>query len=207
MARKTKQIPQRNGFKIITNGKRSEKNYFKAVKELNRTFFDLTVKFCNADPAGLLDIALKEKKNSNHVWIVFDKDEFPAETIYNTMRQAKKNDIGVAFSNAAFEVWLLDHFVEFNQEKTADELVDKLDLVLKEDGYNKGYKKNDSEVFSNRFMPRIEDAVHNAKVSLQRRKVDYNLLRPNDRNYPYCDWNSCTTVHELVEALKLEGKN
>lgn len=207
MARKTKQIPQRNEFKIITNGQCSEKNYFKAVKALNRTLFDLTVKFCNADPAGLLEIAIKEKTSTNHVWIVFDKDEFPSDTIYSTMRKARGNNVGVAFSNAAFEVWLLDHFAEFNQENTADELVDKLNNMLKEEGYNNGYKKNDSAVFPDKFMPRIENAVHNAKVSLQRRKVEYNLAKPGEKSYPYCDWNSCTTVHELVEALKLEGKN
>ena len=110
MARKVKKLPQRNKFTIITNGKESEKNYFEALRGTNRSIFNIDVKFENANPTGLVESALCEKKTSNQVWIVFDKDEISNEAVYNVIGIARENDIGVAFSNAAFEVWLLNHF-------------------------------------------------------------------------------------------------
>ena len=80
----------------------------------------------------------------------------------------------------------------------------ELDRFLKENGYKKGYEKNDSEVFKKVLFPKLEDAMHNANVSLQKRIAEFNEVRPNENRYPYCDWNSCTTVHKLIEDLKIE---
>ena len=206
MPRNVKKLQQRSKFTIITNGKESERNYFEAVRGAKHSIFDIAVEFDNADPISLVKRAIREKEASNQVWIVFDKDEFPSEAVYEAMRLARKNGIGVAFSNAAFEVWLIDHFREFSSEKTADELLPILDSALKEHGYTKGYQKNDADLIKKEFMPRIDKAVLNANVSLQKRIADHNKQKPGDRNYPYCDWNSCTTVHKLVEALKLEDR-
>lgn len=207
MARRLKKLPQRDKFTIITNGRESEKNYFEAVRRAKRSIFDIAVEFDNADPISLVQRAMRKKQTSNQVWIVFDKDEFLSEAIYEAMKTARRNGIGVAFSNAAFEVWLIDHFKEFSVEKTADELLSILDSALKGHGYTKGYQKNDADLVKKEFVPRIDTAVLNADVSLQKRIAEHNKQKPSDRNYPYCDWNSCTTVHKLVEALKLEDRN
>lgn len=206
MARKTKKIQQRNKFIIITNGKETETNYFTLLRGYLHSIYDIKVKFANADPVGLLNQAIQEKDSSNQVWIVFDKDEFSNDIINNTILTANKNDIGVAFSNIAFEVWLINHFKEFNQDRNASELISILDKLLKDQGYAKGYKKNDSKVFSSMLFPHLEFAVHNSNVSLQKRISDYNSTHSNNSNYPYWDWNSCTTVHKLIDALKFETK-
>lgn len=207
MARKTKKLQQRNRFIIITNGKETEKNYFTALRGFRHSIYDIKVEFENADPAGLIRRAIREKDSSNRVWIVFDKDEFTDDVVYDVIRTANENDIGYAFSNAAFEVWLIDHFREFSLEKTSEELVVILDSILKNQGYSKGYEKNDTEAFQTLLLPSLDNAVHNADVSLQKRILKYNTARPNDKNYPYCDWNSCTTVHKLIDALKLDTKS
>lgn len=207
MARKLKKLSQRDKFTIITNGKESEKNYFEAVRGAKRSIFDIAVEFDNADPISLVQRAMRKKQTSNQVWIVFDKDEFPSEAIYEAMKTARRNGIGVAFSNAAFEVWLIDHFKEFSAEKTPDELLTILDSTLKEHGYSKGYRKNDAELIKTELIPRLDEAVHNADVSLQKRIAEYKYENAAEGSYPLCDWNSCTTVHKLVEALKLEDRN
>ena len=56
------------------------------------------------------------------------------------------------------------------------------------------------------FIPRLDDAVHNADVVHQKRVLEYRKER-QDENYPICDWNSYTNVHKLVEAMKLQNKN
>ncbi|WP_044973691.1 RloB family protein [Ruminococcus sp. HUN007] len=206
MARKTKGLKQRDTFVIFTNGKETEKNYFTELRDYRHSIYDIKIKFESADPKGLLLRAIKELKtaNANKVWIVFDKDEFPDDTIYETIKMARQYDIGIAFSNIAFEVWLISHFKKFNAEKKAKELLSELDSILKENGYRKGYEKNDSEVFKKVLFPKLEDAMHNANISLQKRIAEFNEVRPNEKSYPYCDWNSCTTVHKLIEDLKIE---
>lgn len=207
MARKTKMLSQRSKFIIITNGKESEKNYFEALRASHRSIFDIKVEFDNADPVSLVKRAIRENDRSNQVWIVFDKDEFPSAAVYDAIREAHKHRIGVAFSNAAFEVWLINHFRELRHEHTASELVKELDALLVREGYSKGYSKSDSEVFKKRFVSRIDDAIQSSKISLQKRKAEYDSAIHGSHSYPYCDWNPCTTVHELVEALNLEKKN
>lgn len=203
MARKVKRIPQRSEFIIFTNGKESETNYFKALRASTRSIYDIKVVFSNGDPVNLVNKAILRKQSANQVWVVFDKDEFPDDAVNNAMRTARRNGIGVAFSNPSFEVWLIDHFVEYTQEKTAGELFAILDAFVKDSGYTNGYSKNDETMIEEVFMPRLMSAVHNADVSLQKRIVSYNQSRPNSTEIPYCKWNSCTTVHRLIAALKL----
>ena len=204
MARTLKQLPQRKEFIILTNGKATEKNYFKILRSLTISIFEIKIKFSNSDPVNLVDEAIQYKHRANQVWVVFDKDEFPDNAVISAMHSARLHSIGVAFSNAAFEVWLIDHFVELSQEKTAAELIPILDTYLKGSGYTKGYAKNDPDVIANVFIPRLTDAVHHADVSLQQRIAEYNPERPEVQDYPYFRWNSCTTIHRLIEALKLQ---
>lgn len=206
MARQTKNIRQRDTFIVLTNGKETERNYFEALRGFRHSIYDVKVKFINADPLGLVRRAIREKSSSNQVWIVFDKDEFLSDAIDEAIHLAHENKIGIAISNAAFEVWLINHFTEFNVEKTSGELCQVLDVFLKNEGYSAGYVKNDSEVMRNLFLPKLDIAMHNASVSLQRRIAEYKQAHPFATSYPYCNWNPCTTVHKLIEAMKLDSK-
>ena len=206
MSRSTKNIPIRDEFLILTNGKRSEKNYFEALRSEFKTIYKIKVKFMNDDPEALVNHAIAEKTKANRVWCVFDKDQFPKESIYQAVELANRYGVGVAFSNMAFEVWLMDHFVKCENEKTVDKLIHELDSVLQKNGYSKGYEKADADVFKTAFVTRLDDAVHNADVVHQKRVLEYRKGH-QDENYPICDWNSYTNVHKLVEALKLQNKN
>ena len=207
MGRKTKNFPVRDEFLILTNGKRSEKNYFEALRAYRRSIYKIKVEFQNNDPLKLVNYAVEQKSSANRVWCVFDKDYFTDESIYQAMNLAKTNEIGVAFSNAAFEVWLIDHFKQFETEKDADALQVILDKLLKENGYSKGYAKNDADVIERVFLPLLDDAVHNADVVHQKRVLEYKESGRPDDILPLCSWNSYTNVHKLVEALRLENKS
>lgn len=206
MPRSTKKIPVRDEFLILTNGKRSEKNYFEALRSEFKTIYKIKVKFMNDDPETLVVHAIAENNKTNRVWCVFDKDQFPKESIYQAVELATQYGVGVAFSNISFEVWLMDHFAKCANEKTVDRLIHELDSVLQKNGYSKGYAKADADVLKTEFIPRLDDAVHNADVVHQKRVLEYRKER-QDENYPICDWNSYTNVHKLVEALKLQNKN
>ena len=204
MARKVKKLPVRDGFVIITNGRQSEKNYFEIIRANRKSLYKIDVRYFNDDPEGLINQAINIKNDDNRVWCVFDKDEFPADSIYRAVRRAKQNEIGIAFSNAAFEVWLINHFRKFEAEKNPKELISILDEMLKQYGYSKGYEKNDEKVIKEVFLKRMEEACNNANIIYQRRVVE--CKHRNVTEYPICDWNSFTTVHLLLEALQISNK-
>ncbi|MBF0339286.1 MAG: RloB domain-containing protein [Nitrospirae bacterium] len=58
----------------------------------------------------LVNEAIKEKNNGSYhsVWAVFDKDDF--NQFNNAIQITAKNNICVAYSNEAFELWYLLHF-------------------------------------------------------------------------------------------------
>ena len=159
----------------------------------------------NDDPVALVDHAIGMKNAQNRVWCVFDKDEFPTDSVEPAIKTAKENGIGIAFSNMAFEVWLIDHFEKCYTEKTAEKLITDFDRILRAKGYTKGYAKEDKQMITDVLMPRLDEAVHNADVVMQNRALKYKEYRKDD-NYPFCDWNSFTNVHKLIDALKLEKK-
>ena len=196
MPRKTKKIAVRDEFLILTNGKRTEKNYFEAVRSNYKSIFKISVKFMNDDPVALVDHAIGMKNARN---------EFPTDSVEPAIKTAKDNGIGIAFSNIAFEVWLIDHFEKCYTEKTAEKLIADFDRILRAKGYNKGYAKEDKQMITDVLMPCLDEAVHNADVVMQNRVLKYKEYRKDD-NYPFCDWNSFTNVHKLIDALKLEKK-
>lgn len=206
MPRRSKQLAVRDEFLILTNGKQTEKNYFEAIRANYKSIFKISVKFLNDDPVALVNHAIAEKTPRNRVWCVFDKDEFLPASIDRAMKTAKENEIGVAFSNMAFEVWLIDHFEKCCLEKNAEKLVTDLDRILKANEYPAGYSKEDKQMIAEMLMPRLDDAVQNADIVMQTRIRQYKESH-NNENYPFCDWNSFTNVHKLIDALKLETKN
>lgn len=205
MPRSSKNLSVRDEFLIVTNGRQTEKNYFEAIRSRYKSIYKIKVKFLNDEPSALVAFAISEKSLRNRVWCVFDKDEFPSSSIERAMKTAKENGIGIAFSNMAFEVWLIDHFEKCEHEKSADTLVKELDRLLKAKEYPQGYSKEDSEMIKKILMPRLRDAIQNADIVMQTRVLQYKEHH-NDENYPVCDWNSFTSVHKLIEALKLEKK-
>ena len=56
------------------------------------------------------------------------------------------------------------------------------------------------------LMSRLLDAVHNADVVMQNKILQHKESH-NNENYPFCEWNSFTSVHKLIDALKLENRS
>lgn len=203
MARRKKLINQRNDFYIITNGKETEKNYFEALKPKKSTY-NVKVKFENADPLRLVEYAEEYLNESNQVWIVFDVDNtYKERRLEPALDRAKKIGIKCAFSNLAFEVWLISHFQKCEQELNSDGHKQILDKYLS--GKKKGllYEKNDINSLKKYFIPHYKCAINNAKIVYQKRKAAHEMIHGQNSKPKIWEWNSCTTVYKLVEALKL----
>lgn len=205
MSRKTKNLPTNDTFLIITNGKKSEKNYFEIVRSTYTSLYKITVSYMNEDPEGLIKQAVKVRSKFGRVWCVFDMDTFPEDSIYRSVKMAKDNDIDIAFSNVSFEVWLIYHFTKLDSEKTQKQLLDLLAHQLNESGFSKEYIKGNSDVLRKLVEERMWDACENADVMYQKRMLYYcDDINYQKNSSPICDWNPYTTVHKLIEALRIQ---
>lgn len=200
---KIKRQEERDKFYIITNGKRTEYNYFSLLKS-KKSIYDVKVEFANSDPYGLVEYASRLVPESNQVWVVFDVDNSHKDgRLVQAIKLAESNGIKYAFSNLAFEVWLIDHFQKCDQRLDTDGHKRILDKYLSEQKPGLNYDKSDVDVLEKYFIQNYEIAVTNAKVVFQTRMREHIEQCGENSRPPIWNWNSCTTVYKLVEALKL----
>lgn len=200
MARISNKYQARNKFYILTNGEQTEKNYFELLKS-KHSIYEVKVEFVNADPLGLVEYAIRNFKDANQVWCVFDVDNSHKDNRFvPALKKAEDNGIKIAYSNMAFEVWLISHFERCEKELQTKDYSTVLNKYLKDKGVK--YSKNDKELLKKHFIPLYKDAVQNSKVVYQTRVKNFREVCPKDR-LPIWNWNSSTDVFKLVEALKL----
>lgn len=195
---------ERNKFYIITNGKRTEYNYFTLLKAKKSSIYKVKVEFTNSDPHGLVEYARQYVPESNQVWVAFDVDHSYQEgRLEAAIRLAEKSGVKYAFSNLAFEVWLIDHFQKCNQYLSTDDHKRILDKYLSEQKSVLQYDKTDEDILAKYFIPNYATAVTNAKIVHQTRLKEHREACGESSRPPIWEWNSCTTVYKLIEALKL----
>lgn len=160
------------------------------------------------------------------IWCVFDRDKEANETQINeknnefniSIRTANDNGIKVAWSNDAFELWILLHLMDIdsdNPETTERKFYyeqltnyfkshtnpnDELAKVLKYAFFN--YKQNmkGRDNFINIIRREILPYTHTA---IERSK---KLLQVHNEKDNYYEKKPCTLVHQLVEVLLEKGK-
>ncbi len=202
MARRSDRLTARNLFYIITNGEQTEYSYFKLLKS-KRSVYDVKIIFQNADPLGLVQYAQRYIPEANQVWCVFDIDyTYKDKRLIPALKQAEESGIKIAYSNVAFEVWLISHFEKCKTTLQLNDYSNVLDKLLKENGSNKTYSKTDEKLLKECFIPNYKIAMENSKIIYQNYVKGHNEKYPNQRQ-PIWNWVSSTTVYKLVEALKL----
>ena len=204
MARKNYgKIKSRDTFYIITNGEKTEKNYFELLKKY-KSIYEVKVVFHNSDPFGLVTFACNKAEDANQVWCVFDIDSSYEEgRLIAAIKHAEKNGIKYAFSNRAFEVWLISHYKKCENYMDCQAHQKELDKYLMLKAKQK-YIKGDEKQLATYFVPCYKNAVQNAKIVHQKWVRDHLTECGSKSKYRIWDWNSCTTVYKLVEALKLQ---
>jgi hypothetical protein len=177
-------IPQRQSFLIVCEGEKTEPNYFRKYR-VPAFVVEVVGVGGNTITAVKRAISLKREKNQefDQVWCVFDRDSFPAENFNAALHLARQNDIGVAYSNEAFELWYLLHFIY------TDSAIARTLYIEKLKGYLGDYKKNSEDMYDN-LRDRRDTALKHAATLLS----SYNPRDPEKDN-------PSTTVHLLVEEL------
>ncbi len=176
---------------IVCEGEKTEPNYFRGFKVSSSQIVKIDIKGSGKDTCRIVEEALRLKKIAeknkeayNQVWCVFDRNSFPMEDFNHALFLARQNNIKVAYSNEAFELWYLLHFHFFNTGISRDQYKEKLSKFL---GYE--YKKN-SRTMYDELSGEQQNAIKNEKKLLSQ----YNYPNPAKDN-------PSTTVHLLVEEL------
>lgn len=210
-ARKQRQYeiktPKANSYLIVTEGKKTEPNYFKGLRRL---IAEKTGGMVNVVELPSIDIhgegsstgklievteqLVKEAKVLyQNIWVIFDKDDF--EDFDQAIEEGLNKGYHVAWSNQAFEYWLYLHFDYSDSALHRDMWNDKLDKIFRKYGLGNGfYQKNYEDIYN---MVNINDGVNTAIRNAKRRMADFN----SDKAKP-SEFDPGTTVYKLVEELK-----
>jgi len=182
----TRGLPKQT-FLIICEGEKTESNYFDAFK-VKSAMIITEGTGCNTislvtEAQKIVNSYKTDDIEFDQVWCVFDRDDF-YDTFNDAIFKAKGIGFRVAYSNEAFELWYLLHFIYF------DSSITRVDYILKLSKHmNTKYKKNSTEMYEI-LLPNQSVAINRAKRLL----YNYSESNPNKEE-------PSTTVHLLVEEL------
>lgn len=204
---------------IYSEGTKTEPNYVENIKKLIAKKYNVhpndveivkgnkksnnTIHLVND---ALKDVKKRLKNNEiiNHVWIFFDKDDFPIEDFNEACRKLErinnskdKNDDGfnyetktdityhACYSNEAFELWLCLYFGYIHAALGRKQLIEYLDDKLTPYGYEYGKNIENIHDILECVGGKLEKAIIYAK------KLEVNINK-----------NPSTTVHNFIEYFK-----
>jgi hypothetical protein len=208
--RKAPELDEKPTIFIYCEGENTEPSYFNKFRLSSLTIESFGE---GRNTLSLVERAkkLSENKGYDQVWCVFDADPKPdnpkqLENFNDAIRLAKKLNFEVAYSNQAFEYWLILHFDDHQGGGMDRKLYgDKINLYLNKLGihydYN-GSKKIEQDFFNLLeeivFVDRNGDKFSRCDIALKRAEKNYNKL---DHVNPGAE-ESSTTVFKLVKELK-----
>lgn len=189
-------------FLIVCEGKKTEPNYFKAFIDNRRSEVkEVNVKGCGCSTCQLINEAKKIQEKLEHerqvsfdrVWLVFDKDEF--KDFNKAIAEAKKEKMNCAWSNQAFELWYVLHFLYLDtgvdRKQYIEMIEDKVRKISKSKKFK--YKKNDEGFYQ--ILQKHGDEEQATKRAQRLREI-----RGEEKNY--AAHNPRTEVDLLVKELR-----
>ena len=207
--------PQRRYYLVVTEDEKSSVFYLEALSarlspgviqtapclDVRGTGFN-TKSLVNAVP-GIKDRAtleLRRKTGSavisfDEIWVLFDKDSFPAPTFDNAIRSATAHKYNVAWSNECFELWYLLHFKDVSSPLDRKRIYKELSRLFGVSHYE-GLKGDAGKRIHETMAgsPAVRVAITRAK------RLEAEAAASGQ---PCSRRNPCTLVHKLVEPLLL----
>ena len=185
---------------IVCEGENTEPGYFSQFRLSSATICTVG-EGCNT--TSLVSRAIKHaaKKKYEQVWCVFDKDDFPAKDFNDAITIARANGCGVAYSNQAFEYWILLHFIDHqgggmhrnDYDSRINELLQPFGLTYDGDGS----KMITEEIFE--LLIGVDEQTGLSRTQLAVNRAKRNYMQLSHAN-PATE-ESSTTVFELVEEI------
>jgi len=185
---------------IVCEGQNTEPSYFNNFKLSSATVKSIGEGY-NTVSLVQRAIMLSQRKVYDQVWCVFDKDDFDNADFNSAINLANQNNFGVAYSNQAFEYWIILHFNDHQGGGITRDLYDKLiNKYLKP--FNIKYDGKKSKIISNDIFDILESIEAKSgkarrTLAIDRAKRNYQLLTHQNP----AKEESSTTVYRLVEEL------
>jgi hypothetical protein len=187
---------------IVCEGENTEKSYFDHFRLTSAQLVTLG-KGYNTLSLVAEAIRLSKQSNANYeqVWCVFDKDTFAAQDFNSAISIAEANGFQVAYSNQAFEYWLLLHFEDHQGGAMPRQDYDKkINHYINPLGAS--YEGQGNKIVSRQFFELLEEKPKESDVSrretaIKRAKRNYDRF---DHSSP-ANEESSTKVFLLVEEI------
>lgn len=188
-------------FIVFTEGKNTEPDYLQALQALyDRTIIEIDPRKAAGVPKTIAARALEYAKESgltkrgrkkldsfeanDQVWVMFDRDEHPK--VKESIDLCVANNIGVAYTNPCFELWLILHFNDFDKVLDHHKVQDEFRAVCS-DYSTRGGKTAKCE----KFIANHREAEKRAAKMVERR-----LSEGAELGAPW------TTVHHFTESVR-----
>lgn len=145
------------------------------------------------DAIGLVNVTIERKDEFDELWVVFDKDGYTKHQ--EAFKQAKTNNINIAFSSISFETWVLLHFEKCNSPflKSAHIIENKF--------YNNGnYLTNYAKSGDYNVYPYVQASTSTAFKNASWLRNYLCFTNPNVKIY---ELNPYSDVDLLVKKLML----
>lgn len=189
-------------FLIVCEGERTEPNYFKGlVKDKYSEVRSEEIIGEGRSTCALIKRAeeIKEKLEQSRqlkfdrVWVVFDKDDF--NDFNEAIALAARKGYKTAWSNEAFELWYLLHFIYLDAAISRDAYIVKLENEIRkfENYKNFHYRKNHPDIYE------LLKTIGNESLA-KLRAAKLRFMFGNDQDYK--NHNPSTWVDQLVEELE-----
>lgn len=204
-AAKKRKVATRNKivrFLIVCEGERTEPNYFKElVKDKYSEVRSEDIIGEGRSTCALVKRTEEIREKLEHqrqlrfdrVWVVFDKDDF--NDFNEAIALAERKNYKAAWSNEAFELWYLLHFIYLDAAISRADYIKKLENEIRKfEGYEDFcYMKNDSGIYA--MLQNIGNETQ-AKLHAARLRSMF------DNTHDYKSHKPCTCIDILVEELE-----
>jgi hypothetical protein len=202
LERKEPLLSEKPTILIVCEGENTEPSYFKQFRLSSATIKPVgegynTVSLVNRA------IQIASKGKFEQVWCVFDKDDFSDIDFNNSIALAEANNFGVAYSNQAFEYWIILHFDDHQGGGMhRDDYNYKINKLLKP--YNLIYDGTNSKIITKEIFELLDGIDEKTlkerkKLAIDRAERNYNQL--NHTN-PAKEESSSTVFRLVYELLK-----
>ena len=193
-------LDEKPTIRVVCEGENTEPGYFEKFRLTTATIKTVGEGY-NTNSLVQRAQTLNDEGSYDQVWCVFDKDDFLAAAFNDAIHLAERLGFGVAYSNQAFEYWLILHFEDhqgagFHRDRYGK----KLNTYLNKLGSHydaEGSKEITREIFDHLM-------ANDPKTG--KRRIDLAILRATriydqyDHRSPALE-ESSTTVFRLVEEI------
>jgi len=190
---------------IVCEGENTEPSYFRQFKLSSATIRPIGEGY-NTISLVKRAVQLSKEKSYDQVWCVFDADPKPdnpnqAKNFNDAVTLAEKKGFGVAYSNQAFEYWLILHFDDHQGGgMNRNDYNNKINQLLKPFGLT--YDGESNKIITEEIF----EVLDSIDKKTNKKRTRLAILRA-ERNYDLFDHTnpaneeSSTTLFRLVEEL------